>query len=172
MVDTSLTQPMLIGALHISLVVHDSEKTAAKLAKYGIGPFTFHRSKYTSPIPGKYREPAYMKYGYSETGNILWEIMETLEGSTEYSDFLEAHGEGLHHIGFPSPMPIEAELERWSKQGVGALKSGSEGGSGEGWAYMDTDGDLGFIVEILCYKHFNKYLNAPMPVFDSIKNKL
>ncbi len=162
----------MTGVVHISLVVHDAEKTAEKLAKYGIGPFKFHQSSYTSPIPGKYQDTASMKYGYSEAGNVIWELMETLEGKTEYSDYLEAHGEGIHHLGFPTPIPVEAEVEKWSERGVKALKVGEEGSPGEGWAYMDTVGDLGFIVEILCYKHFDRYLNVPAPIFDSIKDSL
>jgi hypothetical protein len=156
----------------VSLVVHDAEKTAEKLSKYGIGPFKFHQSVYRSPIPGKYEDPARMQHGYSEVGNVIWELIETLEGKNDYSDFLEANGEGIHHLGFPTSMPIEAEVERWSRQGIRALEVGKGGNSGEGWAYMDTSGDLGFIVEILCYKHFNKYLNAPTPAFDSMKDLL
>jgi len=161
---------LVTGVVHVSLVVHDADKTAEKLEKYGIGPFKFHQSIYRSPIPGKYEGPACMKYGYSEVGNVVWELIETLEGKTEYSDFLEAHGEGIHHLGFPTPMPIEAELERWSKRGIKALEVGKKGDSGEGWAYMDTNDDMGFIIEILCYKNFNKYLNAPTPTFDSFKD--
>jgi methylmalonyl-CoA/ethylmalonyl-CoA epimerase len=161
---------LLKGVVHISLVVRDADKTVEKLAKYGIGPFKFHQSNYTSPLPGKYQVSARMKYGYSLVGNIIWELIETLEGETEYSDYLEAHGEGIHHLGFPTPMPIEAELERWSKRGVKASKVGKEGDSGEGWAYMDTVDDMGFIIETLCYKNFNKYINAPTPAFDPFKD--
>lgn len=162
----SENSPLLKGVVHISLVVNDADKTAEKLAKYGIGPFKFHQSDYTSPIPGKYQAPARMKYGYSLIGNVLWELMETLEGETEYSDYLETHGEGIHHLGFPTPMPIEAELERWNKRGVKASKVGKDGDPGEGWAYMDTVNDMGFIIEILCSKHFNKYLDTQTPAFD------
>jgi methylmalonyl-CoA/ethylmalonyl-CoA epimerase len=161
---------LVTGVVHVSLVVHDAEKAAEKLEKYGIGPFTFHQSTYTSPIPGKYQAPARMKYGYSVIGNIIWELMETLEGETEYSDFLKAHGEGIHHLGFPTPMPIETELERWSKRGVKASRVGKGGDLGEGWAYMDTSDDMGFIIEILCYKNFNKYLNMPKPAFDPFED--
>ena len=140
---------LLKGVVHVSIVVHDAEKTAEKLAKYGIGPFEFTQSPYRSPVAGKYEDPARMKYGYSEVGNVIWELIETLEGKTEYSEFLEIHGEGIHHLGFPTPLPLEAELERWSKRGVKALKMGKEGDSGEGWAYMDTSDEMGFIMEIL-----------------------
>ena len=109
-----------------------------------------------------------MKYGYSENGNVLWELIETLEGETEYSDFLESHGEGIHHLGFPTPMPLEEELKKWNKLGVKALKVGKDGDSGAGWAYMDTVDDMGFIIEILSYKNFENYLKESKPAFDSM----
>lgn len=158
---------LLKGVLHISLVVNNAEKTAEKLIKYGIGPFIFSQSNYASPIPGKYDDSARMKYGYSEAGNILWELIETMEGETEYSDFLESHGEGIHHLGFPTPVPLEAELEKWSRRGVKALKEGKDGDSGEGWAYMDTVDDMGFIIEIVSYRNFEDYLKESKPAFDS-----
>jgi methylmalonyl-CoA/ethylmalonyl-CoA epimerase len=84
-----------------------------------------------------------MKYGYSEVGNVIWELMETLEGKTDYCDFLEAHGEGIRHLGFPTLMPLEAEVEKWNRRGIRAMEVGKMGDSGEGWAYMDTSRDLG-----------------------------
>jgi len=162
---------LLKGVVHVSLVVRDADKTAEKLTKYGIGPFIFHKSTYKSPVPGKYEEPARMKYGYSQEGNILWELIETLEGKTEYSDFLETHGEGIHHLGFPTPTPLKTELVRWSKLGVNALEVGKESDSGEGWAYMDTIDDMGFIIEILSYNMFNKYLSERTPAFSISLNQ-
>jgi len=158
---------LLKGVVHVSIVVHDADKTAEKLEKYGIGPFIFHQSTYRSPGPGKYEDPARMKYGYSQAGNILWELIETLEGKTEYSEFLETNGEGIHHLGFPTPLPLKAEVDRWSKLGVEALEVGKENDSGEGWAYLDTFDDMGFIIEILSYNMFNKYLSESTPAFST-----
>ncbi len=47
---------------------------------------------------------------------------ESLEGRTIYQEFLEEHGEGLHHIGVPTPLPFDAELEKWERLGIEALQ--------------------------------------------------
>jgi 4-hydroxyphenylpyruvate dioxygenase-like putative hemolysin len=149
-----LVENLLKGIVHVSIVVHNAEKTAEKLKKYGIGPFEYRQSIHRTPIAGKDEESCEctVKYGYSEVGNILWELIETVKGKSEYSEFLEVHGDGIHHLGFPTPLPLDAELDKWSKRGIEALEVGKVGEAGEGWAYMDTYNDVGFIMELLSFE--------------------
>jgi 4-hydroxyphenylpyruvate dioxygenase-like putative hemolysin len=53
---------------------------------------------------------------------MLRALVETIKGKTIYNEFLEEHGEGIHHIGFPTPLPFEAELKKWKDQGIKALQ--------------------------------------------------
>ena len=82
------------------------------------------------------------------------ELVETIKGKTIYNEFLEEHGEGIHHIGFPTPLPFEKELDKWEKQGINALQISKLDDPEEGWAYMDTQNDVGFIMEILSFKKY------------------
>jgi hypothetical protein len=73
------------------------------------------------------------------------EFIEPQEGENIYSDFLEEHGEGLHHILF------EAEDPATVIAGIGASVLQSGGSSlrpGATWSYLDTQEMLKVIVEL------------------------
>jgi len=81
-------------------------------------------------------------------------LVETVKGRSIYQEFLEQHGEGLHHLGFPTPLPFDAELEKWEQMGIKPLQVNLLDDPEEGWAYMDTQKLAGFILEILSFKKF------------------
>ena len=41
-----------------------------------------------------------MRLALATAGNMLWEVIQPLEGPSIYQDFLAAHGEGVHHVAF------------------------------------------------------------------------
>lgn len=85
-----------------------------------------------------------MKIAFVETPSVQLEFIQPLEPNNIYAEFLEQHGEGLHHIMFDTPNP-----ETIAKQlGVGVLQSGDTVKSGGRWYYLDTLAMLGFPLEL------------------------
>lgn len=143
--------------VHVCVVVRDVEKTSEALSeRFGIGPFEIRKKHYPSSQASVRGEPVEytLKFGYSKVGPITLELVETLEGRTIYQEFLEEHGEGIHHIGFPTPLPFDEELEKWRKDGIKPLQVSRLDDPEEGWAYMDTHGLVGFLIEILSFKKY------------------
>ena len=149
---------MLREIVHVCIVVRDVEKTAkAYYEKFGIGPWRISISHTPSSRASVHGEPIdyTLKFGNAQVGPIRLELVETLEGKTIYQEFLEEHGEGLHHIGVPTPTPFETELEKWQNLGIKALQVNKSGRDPEeGWAYMDTQPIVGCILEILSFKRY------------------
>jgi hypothetical protein len=148
---------LLNDIVHVCIVVRNVEKTAMNLVeKYGIGPFEIRQKTYPKSNASLRDEPVEytLKFGYSKVGSIILELVETIKGKTIYNEFLEIHGEGIHHIGFPTPLPFEIELKKWKEQGIKALQVSKLDDPEEGWAYMDTQSDVGFIMEILSFKKY------------------
>jgi methylmalonyl-CoA/ethylmalonyl-CoA epimerase len=148
---------LLREIVHVCVVVRNVEATAKKLVeKYGIGPFEVRKKTYPESHATIHGEPVSytLKFGYCKVGSIVLELVETIKGKTIYNEFLEEHGEGIHHIGFPTPLPFEKELKKWEKQGINALQISKLDDPEEGWAYMDTQNDVGFIMEILSFKKY------------------
>jgi methylmalonyl-CoA/ethylmalonyl-CoA epimerase len=143
--------------VHACVVVRDVEATAKNISeKFSIGPFEVRQKSYPESNASIRGEPvAYtLKFAYAKMGPITLELVETVEGRTLYQEFLEEHGEGLHHLGFPTPLPFDKELEKWEKMGIKALQVSRLDDPEEGWAYMDTQKLAGFILEILSLRKY------------------
>jgi len=148
---------MLREVVHVCVVVRNVEKTAGVFAeKFGIGPWRIRVVHTPSSRASVRGEPVdyTLKFGHARVGPVTLELVETVEGKTIYQEFLEEHGEGIHHIGVPTPVPFDAELEKWRGQGIEPLQVNRMEDPEEGWAYMDTHGLIGCILEILSFKRY------------------
>lgn len=78
------------------------------------------------------------------------ELMQPLTGPSIYDEWLEQHGEGLHHIGIEVPSMPEA-VAAAKEAGFEVMQSGrGYGVEGDGgFAYLDTYERLRIIVELL-----------------------
>ena len=143
--------------LHVCVVVRDVGKTAKALAdRFGIGPWEVHRKSYPKSQATFRGEPVEctFKFAYAKAGPITLELAEPISGKSSYREFLDKHGEGLHHIGFAAPLPFDAEVKKWQRQGIKPIQSAKLDDPEEGWAYMDTQDLVGFTMEILSFRKF------------------
>ena len=150
-------QIILNEIVHVCIVVRDLEKTAKTFSeKFGVGPWEVREKHYPESNAELHGKPiAYtLKFGYTKMGPITLELVQTLEGDSLYNEFLKEHGEGIHHIGIPTPLPFGNELEKWKKQGIDALQVSRLPDPEEGWAYMDTQDLVGCTLEILSFKKY------------------
>lgn len=148
---------MLHEIIHVCIVVRDVEKTAKVFAeKFGIGPFRIAVVNTPSSRASVHGEPMdyTLKFGHVRVGPMTLELVETLKGKTIYQEFLEKYGEGIHHIGVPTPLPFDSELKKWQKLEIRPLQVNRMESAGEGWAYMDTQGLVGCILEILSFQRY------------------
>jgi methylmalonyl-CoA/ethylmalonyl-CoA epimerase len=148
---------MLREIVHICIVVRDVEKTAKVFAeKFGVGPFrirVIHTPSSRASVRGQ--PVSYtLKFGNARMGPIALELAETVDERTIYQEFLERHGEGLHHIGVPTPLPFDVELEKWRRMGIEPLQASRMENPEEGWAYMDTQRLVGCILQILSFQRY------------------
>lgn len=146
-------QVMLGDPTHVCLVVRDVERTATAYAHtLGFGPWlvreieTAESHGVVQGKPATYR----LKFAYCRRGALAYELVETVSGDPIYQDFLVAHGEGLHHVGFRGAGALDDELARWAAAGVEPLMVNRRDDPRYGWAYLDTHGRFGCILEIVC----------------------
>jgi methylmalonyl-CoA/ethylmalonyl-CoA epimerase len=144
---------ILSDPTHVCVVVKDVERTATAYASlFGVGPFLI-RQVHTPASRGSVRgtPQAYtLKFGYAKTSTVTIELVETVDGETHYKEFLEKHGEGIHHIGVRAHAPLDEELRRWRDKGIAPLQVNYRDDMRYGWAYMDTQAVIGAVIEIVC----------------------
>jgi methylmalonyl-CoA/ethylmalonyl-CoA epimerase len=135
------------------IVVKDAEKGMKLYGNlFGIDSwtvFTIDRKLCQLTYRGKPSQHSF-KAAMAMVGPMMIELLEPLEGYGTYREFLERHGEGIHHLGHVIVPDLDTVLEKMEKAGFPTVETGEPAGSVKGahkWAYVDTTPALGYIVE-------------------------
>jgi methylmalonyl-CoA/ethylmalonyl-CoA epimerase len=137
----------------IGIIVRDLDEAVAKHeAMFGPqewihvenGPHNLHGLHYRG-APAAYS----MRLALTGSDPQL-ELLQPLEGPSILAEWLAEHGEGLHHTAFLVES-LDETIAAMEEAGFPCLQHGygfGADGSG-GFAYFDTEAELGYIVEAL-----------------------
>jgi methylmalonyl-CoA/ethylmalonyl-CoA epimerase len=135
----------------IAIVVKDLRKTMELYYKnLGWGPWSVF--EYKPPLLHDtvlHGVPTYytMTGAEAHVGPVDVELIEPGEGPSIYKEWLDAHGEGVHHIAcMKVGSDASALLKQFNDMGMNELMSGSIGESIR-YFYLDTEPMLKFILE-------------------------
>jgi catechol 2,3-dioxygenase-like lactoylglutathione lyase family enzyme len=136
----------------IAIVVHDIDDALEKYNRVlGWGPWNVYDHKppalHDTYLHGKPTE--YTMIGAeTHVGPIVVELLQPVEGPSIYKEWLEEHGEGLHHIAVMRPTPEESEetREHFEELGAGILMEGRLGETIH-FYYLDTEPTMKVIFE-------------------------
>jgi methylmalonyl-CoA/ethylmalonyl-CoA epimerase len=143
-----MREPVFDETMQLGIVVRDLEATVRRYEDdYGIGPWEF--AQIDLGEANNYREhgqPAERsnRIAVATVGQVMWELIEPLEEEGIYARFLAEKGEGIHHVAVATPNFYEtvAQAERENKVILSCEFSGID------IAYLDTQRDLGVMLEI------------------------
>ena len=135
---------------HVGVIVTDIDKTIDYLTSLGIGPFGMPGGQKWVEVPfkGELRgKPAAWKVKISNArlGNGELELLQPSGGASLLQEFLDEHGEGLHHLGYTTDN-LDRDIKILAKQGVKVLTSAVADKGG--FAYFDTGIHGGVITEL------------------------
>ncbi len=149
--ESTLANSFLGSNMQICVVTRDFRRTMAGLAKAGIGPWRVYTfgPKTVRDITYRGRPSDHsMKLGLAFSGSMMWEIVQPLTGPSIYEEFLEAHGEGIHHVAFDcNHIPWDQQLLAFEERGYAMIQSGLWQGKVP-YAYFETEGDITTTIEI------------------------
>ena len=138
----------------VALVVHDIDKTKARLAKFfdvpeppafGGGDYEVTKTE----VRGVPSPTADAKLAFFQVGNgVQLELIEPNETHSVWRDFLNEKGEGLHHIAF-NVKGMNAVIKSCEGFGMELLQRGNYGDGGGCYSYLDGGEGMPFIVELL-----------------------
>ena len=122
---------------HICLVVHDIEVAVSYYESLGIGPWQDYPqlSEFTELHVPSADAFGQLKYRYVDLDNVQLQLCEPPTLDCPQRRFLDAHGEGVFHIGFEANLDMAAREAQES--GLAALMSGRRP-NGTGFVYFDT----------------------------------
>jgi hypothetical protein len=115
--------------VEIAMVTYDIQKTMDGLLQFGIGPWQVFEfcPKNTSNQTYRGKPSAFvLKVGFAQSGSMILELMEPVSGPNIFSEFLEAHGEGIHHVAYDcNNIPFKERIEELNRRGFEVVQSGS-----------------------------------------------
>jgi 4-hydroxyphenylpyruvate dioxygenase-like putative hemolysin len=142
----------------IAVVVPDLQKAMEHYWNlFGIGPWeirTFQSPDHKNTILRGKAVKYSMKVAFTMIGNMMWELIEPLEGPSIYKEFLVEKGGGIHHVHFAVDN-YDQTVATLKKKGINVQMEGFW--NGLTYAYLDTEAELKAIFEI------SKPLNPPFP---------
>ena len=145
-----LGRPLAIS--QIAVVVNDLERTMEQYTKLlGWGPWNVYRHEpprlHDTEVRGA--PTGYTMLGAeTHVGDMGFELLQPLEGPSIYKEWLDRHGEGLHHVAVMlHDFDESAELKRrFAEIGANVLMGGRIGETIE-FYYLDTEPQLKIILE-------------------------
>jgi hypothetical protein len=140
--------------MQVGVVVRDLDRTLAGLKEiFGLEAF---RSVTYPPadrndMARMYRgEPGDFVYrqAFIDLGTVELEVIQPVSGKSVWQDFLDRHGEGIHHIRF-NTYDMNRIVEHFAGFGIAVGMSGNGLRPGTSWANFETEGRIGFTVEVM-----------------------
>ena len=137
----------------VGFIVRDIETTKKKFAEFlGVPvPPTQPCGDYAvmqTLVDGKPAPDANSKLAFFDMENIQLELIEPNGVKSTWQDFLDQHGEGIHHIAFSINGTNEKVLTM-EAAGLKCVQRGKYGDGGGEYAYFDATEDLKCIIETL-----------------------
>ncbi|NLE74108.1 MAG: hypothetical protein GX604_05730 [Actinobacteria bacterium] len=131
---------------HVGAVVPDLARTTRFLAGMGSGPFlpSFSSDQGTATFRGRPMDGSHKRVS-AVLGEMTLELIQPTKGSSPYSEFLEATGGGIHHLGF-SVEDLGKETTRLEQRGANLLWTGH--GESRRLAELEMSAN-GLIVELV-----------------------
>ena len=138
----------------IGVVVRDLDQAMGYYSKtLGLGPFNpvFELAPDKSWYMGK-ESPLHLRIGRTQWGSMDLELIQPLKGKSVHQDFLDTHGEGLHHLGIDVDN-YEEVIQAMMGAGFTPLQSLEVFLSmNNSWAkstYFDTQKTGGIVLEVI-----------------------
>jgi len=139
--------------VQVGIVVSDIERARSKWSKLlGLDPQPIIETESWEETQMSFRGSPSMgraKLTFFKLENIVLELIQPLDGPSTWRDFLDRHGEGIHHIAF---IVEDAEDSEKPILELGAIEEQRGLFKGGGYIYLDARGSLGAILELLYYK--------------------
>ena len=114
----------------VAIAVRDIEETVENYWRIlGIGPWEIRDWEYPIVYDRTYKgKPAWAreKLAHAFIGNVDLELVQYIDGESTYKDWINEHGEGLHHLRFFVD-DVDKAAETFNELGFSSLQSGRIG---------------------------------------------
>jgi len=140
--ESRMANSFLGRVVEIGIVTADCQRTMEGLVRLGIGPWRVYTFAPEDVQDQTFRgEPSEftLKVCFAQADDVIWELMQPLDGSTVMQKYLDRHGEGIHHLAFDcEDRPWDERLSRFAAEGFALAQSGAWRAANR-FAFFDTE---------------------------------
>jgi methylmalonyl-CoA/ethylmalonyl-CoA epimerase len=149
----STTRPEALGSnvmCQVGLIVRDIEKSAKAYADlFGMDVPAWSLTDPEEKAHTRYRgQPTQgrAKLAFFDMGSLSLELIQPVGGPSTWQEFLDAHGEGVHHIAFQIK-GMAGQIALLEGKGMPLVQRGEY--TGGRYAYIDSVPQLAVVLELL-----------------------
>jgi methylmalonyl-CoA/ethylmalonyl-CoA epimerase len=149
-----MTATDLTGVAQIGIITADLDRAIRTWQeKYGVGPWhvqTCDASTMSETMLGGRPATFGMRLAVTYLGGLMLELIQPGEGDSVYAHSLARRGgaDHLHHI-LCTTRDFQGTIDAFGRKGVATAQSGTMNEGPIEWAYLDTEADLGFMLEFI-----------------------
>lgn len=149
-----MAESLMKSVDQVAVVVKDIDRAMERyVEELGIGPWSVYTFSpdWIQDMTFRGKEQGYsMILALTQVGDVMYELIQPVQGPSSYEEFLNERGEGLHHLGYFVD-DIDEAIKEMEGKGFSLLQSGRNFGTkGDGaYAYFETEGALGHIIEAI-----------------------
>ena len=150
---TVMPPPRLPELFHIGWVVRDCAAAQQELStRLGAGPFVSagKEARFDQALVHGKPTPFSLRIAFGVLGGVLLELLEPLDDRSPHAEFLDIHGEGMHHLAYLVP-DFDEQLAaiRGARPEADLLIDGTGPGNPVRWVYLDGGAAHGTVIELL-----------------------
>lgn len=167
--------------VEVCFATEDAQRTMEGLVRLGVGPFRVYTFTSETVEEQTYRgepSPFALTVCFATNDDLTFEIMQPLSGRTVIREFLDQHGEGIHHIAFDcNNAPWETRLKMFADRGFSATQSGRWLDQNS-FSFFDTEAATTACFETyhfpddFTYPEPNRWYPAPPPINEGSLHEL
>jgi catechol 2,3-dioxygenase-like lactoylglutathione lyase family enzyme len=119
----------------IGFVVRDVDEFVKSYEKIlGEGAFVVAEGEAPATLADGREVMVHGRLAWAQLGSVQLEVIQIIQGPSVHLDFLEEHGEGMHHLGI-YVADFDETLKKCRERGIDVLQHGQ---SLRRYAYLDT----------------------------------
>jgi methylmalonyl-CoA/ethylmalonyl-CoA epimerase len=126
--ESRLSNSFLGNLIEVCVVTRDYRRTMEGLARLGIGPWRVYTFSPETVTEQRYKgQPAEysIKVCFAQAEDVVWEIMQPLQGPSIFAEFLAEQGEGIHHVAVDcGEMAWDERIAEFEARGFECVQSG------------------------------------------------
>ncbi|MFC1984288.1 VOC family protein [Chloroflexota bacterium] len=147
--ETSSIEKITLGEMkHVGVVVRDIEKVKQFYSGlFALGEWRIADLDAPKALLHGQISPAKIRFAFAQQGQVSIELIQVLKGRTAHTEFLETHGDGVHHLAY-YVSDLDSELAKAKRSGIDVVQLVRREPSG-GWAYLDCSKPGGLLFELI-----------------------